>query len=85
MQEKTAIKQNTILIRINNANTWGNTWDIMSQNITETIELVMENKYQIIDKKIQKIINEQRNETDTNIICRLKYTLRHFTLHEIVN
>jgi hypothetical protein len=44
----------------------------MSQNITDTVGNIMKHKYNNINKKIYRLKNEQRNDTQhkTNILYR---------------
>jgi hypothetical protein len=50
-------------LHINNANTWGNTWDIISRNINNAIESIMKLKYNNINTKLKKLKDEQIRKT----------------------
>jgi hypothetical protein len=54
-KKKSMLNKTLYTLHIKNANTWKNMWDIISQNIDNTLENLMKTKYNNINKKLDKL------------------------------
>jgi quinol monooxygenase YgiN len=65
-KKKQQLNKDLYRLHIKSANEWGNTWYIISQNVTDTLEITMKSKYNNITKKIHRLINEQKGDAHPN-------------------
>jgi hypothetical protein len=61
-KKKLCLNKTLYSLHISNVNTWGNTWNIISHNITNTVENLMKLKYNT-NMKLKKLKDEQRINT----------------------
>jgi hypothetical protein len=54
-KKKSKLNKTLYTLHIKNANTWNNIWDIIAQNIDNTLENLMKIKYNNINKKLEKL------------------------------
>jgi hypothetical protein len=86
-KKKTILNKTLYTLHIKNANTCRNTWDIIAQNIDNTLENLMKIKYNNINKKLEKLKGnnignkQQHNHTFYQRVYNLSNTT--FTNDEI--
>jgi hypothetical protein len=62
-KKKQELNKELYTLHLLNANEWGNTWNIIATDVTDTLENAMKHKHNIINKKVQSLRNEQRKDT----------------------
>jgi hypothetical protein len=65
-KKKFQLNKQLYILHINNANTWGNTWHIIAENIDNTLDSIMKVKYNNINSKLNRLKEENKVYTQQN-------------------